>query len=118
MLSTESRTGTVGVFTEPRRACVIALTTESRFAANSAAAERGAALSVSILSEVIVLIVFRNSVLADCRAACRSASAACRSSRTQVRYVAKVSSMVEAMVDETAEAMDSLMSGLAGRPGL
>ena len=44
------------VSTEPRRACVIALTTESRFAAKSAAAERRAALRVSMLSEVIVAI--------------------------------------------------------------
>jgi hypothetical protein len=44
------------VLTETRRACVIALTTESRFAANSEAAERRAALRVSMLSEVVVAI--------------------------------------------------------------
>ena len=44
------------VSTEPCRACVIALTTESRFAAKSAAAKRRAALRVSMLSEVIVAI--------------------------------------------------------------
>ena len=56
VVSTEPRPGIVVVGTEPRRACVIALTTESRFAAKSAAAERRAALRVSMLSEVIVAI--------------------------------------------------------------
>ena len=56
VVSTEPRPGIVVVGTEPRQACVIALTTESRFAAKSAAAERRAALRVSMLSEVIVAI--------------------------------------------------------------
>ena len=103
--------------TERRQACVIASTTESRFAVNSAAAVRRAALRVSMLSEVIEAMASRKSVLADSRAAVRSASSARRSSSTQVRYDTKFLSIVEATADETAEAMDSPMWRSSGTSG-